>query len=46
MLRRLEMTEEVVMLEPGRRQKQAVKEHAEKDESSKPRSFSERHVAR
>jgi hypothetical protein len=45
MLRRLEMTEEVMVLEPGRRQKQAVKEHAEKDEPLQPWSFSEQHLS-
>ena len=45
MLRCLEMTKEVVMLEPGRCQKQAVKEHAEKDEPLQPRSFSEQHLS-
>jgi hypothetical protein len=40
-LRRFEMTENVVMLKPGRCQKQAMEEHAEKDEPTKPRAFPE-----
>lgn len=40
------MAEEIVMLELGRGEKQAVQQDAHKDEPAEPRAFSQEHLPR